>query len=237
MASIIRTSPVMKFECSSMTHPAKFLDCCAKLECNSSRLAHAFSISSIFLPYRQKALTVTRINLKPAVVPVVTPTYNHVVLPRFPGIMDNYELGDWRSRTKVCLRMNDKRKLRQEQLMDKLYFYLRQIDSCDTKGSIKATALVNGKTVHNISIPQSLRLYYILNVIVQCPELIASNRDRYNTVYGWYTRMIALPPTCELKNIDATLYNNTIMRTNNYKNDLYQYLTLIKTRSDFIHKC
>jgi hypothetical protein len=131
--------------------------------------------------------------------------------------------------------MNDKRKLRQEQLMDKLCFYLRQIDSCEAKQSIKATALVNGKTVHDISIPQSLRLYYMLNVLVQCPELIASNRDRYNTVYGWYTRIIALPPTDELKEIDAGLYSNTIMRTNNYTNDLYQYLKLIKTRSDYVN--
>lgn len=231
----------MRFECSSMTHPAKFLECCAKLECNSSRLAQAFSTSSIFLPYRRKALTVTRINLAPAVaqavapVTVVTPTYNHVVLPSFPGIMDNYELGDWRSRAKVCLRMNDTRKLRQKQLMDKLYFYLRQMG--DSKNAIKATALVNGKTVHNISIPECLYLYYILNVIVQCPELIASNRDMYNAVYMWYTHANALPLTYDLKKIDDTLYHNTIKRTNIYKNHLYEYLTLIKARSDYIHKC
>ena len=213
---------------SSITHPAKFLDCCAKLECNSSRLTHMFTNRqpSIFLP--SKALTVTRVNIKPAAIPQPSVSVSiRVSLPKLPEVMSNYEMGDWKARVNTVFRMTKERKQQQEKLMNRLRFYL------SIRGTIKAQTYINEKYVSIPTMPDGLYLYYILSALVRCPELMATNRDRILWAKCW----TAVSPHDEnveaLKNIHPILYENTVKRIDYYKKALKEYLTILETRSDY----
>ena len=84
---------------SSVGHPAKFLDCCSRLECNSSRLASVFS--------------------RPATLNVAP----WISLPRFSK-MSNYESFDWKERATKSFRMTKMRKQHQDVLIHSLFHYL-----------------------------------------------------------------------------------------------------------------
>jgi len=180
---------------------------------------------SIFLP--SKALTVTRVNLKPAASQQVISPLIRISLPKLPEVMANYEMGDWKARVNTVFRMTKGRKQQQEKLMNRLRFYL------SIRGTIQAQTYINEKYVSIPTMPDGLYLYYILSALVRCPELMATNRDRILWAKCW-TAVSSHDENIEaLKNIHPILYENTVKRIECYKKALKEYLTIIETRSDY----
>jgi len=165
-----------------------------------------------------KALTVTRINFQKYPAPIL-------MLPHLPGMTD-YTSIQWRNRAQLCFRLTKERKRRQEQMMANLRTYLR----IRTIDPFKGDAIINGTKVSNIEVSDGLYIYYILNTLVQCPELVASNRDRFIWAYCW-TAVSSIDNN--LNKIDPRLYNTTLERIEVLKKDLREYLIILQTRSDY----
>ena len=193
-----------------------------------SSITHMFTNRqpSIFLP--SKALTVTRVNIKPAAIPQPSLSVSiRVSLPKLPEVMSNYEMANWKARAKTVLRMTKDRKECQEKLMNRLRFYL------GIRSTIKAQTYINEKYVSIPTMPDGLYLYYILSALVRCPELMASNRDRILWAKCW-TAVSSDDENVEaLKNIHPILYENTVKRIDYYKKALKEYLVIIESRSDY----
>jgi len=168
-----------------------------------------------------KALTVTRVNL-PAIQPNIC-----ISLPRLPEVMTNYDIGDWKTRTKTVFRMTSERKEQQEKLMNRLRFYLRIRDT------IKAETYINEKYVTIPTMPDGLYIYYILSALVRCPELMASSRERLLWVQCWTVVSSHDENVKALKKIHPALYENTVKRIQQYKKALKEYLSILESRSDY----
>lgn len=170
----------------------------------------------------------TRVNLKPPSTPVYSQAHlTRISLPTLPELMANYEMGNWKARTKTVLRMTKDRKECQEKLIKRLRFYL------GIRSTIKAHTYINEKYVTIPTMPDGLYLYYILSAFVRCPELMASNRDMRLWANCWTAVSSSDDNLQALKKIDPILYENTLKRIDYYKNALKEYLAILETRSDY----
>jgi len=192
----------------------------------------SISYQSIFLPRMSRALIVSRTNLKPNTVSLdahatIRNLTIRVSLPRLPEVMTNYEMGDWKTRTKTVFHMTNERREQQEKLMNRLRFYL------SIRDTIKAQTYIDEKYVSIPTMPDGLYLYYILSALVRCPELMASSRERLLWIQCWTAVSSCDENAKALKKIHPSLYENTVKRIDCYKKALKEYLSILESRSDY----
>jgi hypothetical protein len=193
---------------SSVGHPAKFLDCCQNLECNSSRLASVFTARSPSTDYRDL----------PATAPIVS-----LSLPRFK-MMSNYESFEWKDRATKSFRMTKMRKQQQEEFIRVLYYYL---NDCSHR---KMYYYLNGKTIQVGNVPKGLFLFHILSVLTRCPETVRSNREMINWAKSWANVSSEDENVVALKKIHQSLYDYTVRRIEYYKASLKEFIAIIERR-------